>query len=139
MIDWDAQPLGKETDRAIAARVGVTYQAVSLQRKKRGIPAYGLNGINWDEQPLGEMYDRDLAEILGVSTTSVCSQRNQRGIPVMRYPKTMKKRISVIRNTTTKKPFVNVFIHDFPIEVGDTVRVERDHAAGTITLHIVED
>jgi len=38
-VDWDAQPLGKERDVVIAARVGVTSTSVRNARVVRGIPA----------------------------------------------------------------------------------------------------
>ena len=38
-IDWSAQPLGIEPDRAIAARVGVNINSVRSARRVRGISA----------------------------------------------------------------------------------------------------
>lgn len=40
-INWDLQPLGKEPDMDLAARLGVWQSAVSRQRRKRGIPVFG--------------------------------------------------------------------------------------------------
>ena len=37
-IDWDAQPLGVESDTAIAARLGVCVNTVCTARLRRGIP-----------------------------------------------------------------------------------------------------
>lgn len=99
-IDWDAQPLGVETDGEIARRLGVSQVAVNMQRRKRGIPAVmafgstaaalgGLasaqawldrGGVDWDAQPLGQEPDASLARRLGVSPTTVAKQRTNRGI-----------------------------------------------------------
>jgi hypothetical protein len=38
-IDWNAQPLGQESDAVIAALLGCTPQAVAVARRKRGIHA----------------------------------------------------------------------------------------------------
>lgn len=39
-IDWDSQPLGQMSDRALAASLGVSPSCVNAQRAKRGIPVY---------------------------------------------------------------------------------------------------
>lgn len=58
-IDWNKQPLGAESDRAIAKRLRVNSSTVTRERNRRGIPALvrvsgpGLvRGIDWDAQPL---------------------------------------------------------------------------------------
>lgn len=40
-IDWDAQPLGKRSDRALGRELGCSDKVVRRQRVKRGIPAFG--------------------------------------------------------------------------------------------------
>lgn len=40
VTDWDLQPLGEKPDSHIAEDVGVSREAVRLQRSKRGIPRY---------------------------------------------------------------------------------------------------
>lgn len=78
-IDWDAQPLGKESDSEIARRLGVWPSVVWRYRRERGIPPVS-NYIDWDAQPLGEVPDTVLAERLGVSPQAVWSARKVRGI-----------------------------------------------------------
>lgn len=82
-IDWNAQPLGKSSDRALAQALHVTHPTVRRHRKLRGIPAYGVESlvIDWGAQPLGEIPDAELSRRLGVSKFTVMRQRNKRGIP----------------------------------------------------------
>lgn len=85
-IDWDNEPLGEESDRQIAIKLGVTGATVGVERKKRGIPAakksakYKKKGIKWDDQPLGEVPDQELADKLGVQKHTVYGARKRRGI-----------------------------------------------------------
>lgn len=39
-IDWDAQPLGEQSDAAIAGLLGCNPEAVRIQRIKRGIASF---------------------------------------------------------------------------------------------------
>lgn len=80
-IDWNNQPLGELSDRAIADDLGVSYQAVWQARSDRGI-AIHRERIDWDQQAgLGSSPDLVLAERLGVHVSSVCHARLRRGIP----------------------------------------------------------
>lgn len=55
-IDWDAEPLGKETDYAIGKRLGVPTYRVAHQRYKRGIPPF----INGERKPCPPPKRREL-------------------------------------------------------------------------------
>lgn len=83
-IDWDAQPLGMESDTALARRIGVSSTAVARARKARGIQ--GTDGRNWrkpmlfDHPLLGTMADAELAQRLGVNKKTVQAARHRRGI-----------------------------------------------------------
>lgn len=79
-IDWDAQPLGKESDYVIAARLAVGSTTVMYQRKKRGIPPF-TQYVKWENQPLGKEPDTVIAERLGLTVTAVQRARASRGIP----------------------------------------------------------
>jgi hypothetical protein len=86
-IDWDAQPLGVESDRAIAKRLRVSSSTVTRERNRRGIPALvrvsgpGLvRGIDWDAQPLATTPASVLAKRLGVRRASVDEAAKTRGI-----------------------------------------------------------
>ena len=47
-IDWDKQPLGKESDALIALMLDVSVGSVALARRKRDIAAYeDRRGITW--------------------------------------------------------------------------------------------
>jgi transcriptional regulator with XRE-family HTH domain len=83
-IDWNAQPLGRQSDCEIARRLGVSYTAVWLARQERGIPPFVRHPIEWDAQPLGEIPDPELAARLGVTVAFVQEQRSRRGIPSWR-------------------------------------------------------
>ena len=39
-IDWDKQPLGKMSDRALARLLGCSYRSVRYARTSRNIPVY---------------------------------------------------------------------------------------------------
>lgn len=85
-IDWDAQPLGAESDTAIAERIGVCSSVVGGARRRRRIPACRASRrlvrvVDWDAQPLGRVHDRTLARMLGVDRASVRSARLHRHIP----------------------------------------------------------
>lgn len=93
-IDWTAQPLGKMTDAALAAQMGVTISAVAHARRRLGIPGLrvvsdaerlagpGKGEIDWSKQPLGEMPDLELAKRLGTHRARVRLARIRRGIPL---------------------------------------------------------
>ncbi len=64
--------LGTATDRALAARVGVSYGLVRKRRTQLGVPGYGKNGEQrarpWtkrEDRLLGTMPDRELARCPG--------------------------------------------------------------------------
>lgn len=82
-IDWDAQPFGQESDTQIAKRLGVTGQAVSQQRRRRGIanPFDKANDIDWNVQPFGQETDSEIAKRLGVTRQTVGAHRRRLGIP----------------------------------------------------------
>lgn len=84
VVNWDDQPLGVESDRVLARRLGVTRQAVQQARESRCVPPCGIEsvpkGIDWDDQPLGRMLDTEIAAALGVSPAIVGRQRRKRGI-----------------------------------------------------------
>lgn len=85
-IDWDKEPLGKESDYSISKRLGVRNGIVRLERIKRGLPVaesskkYAKRGIDWDAQPLGEIPDQEIADALGVKRNTVYVARKKRGI-----------------------------------------------------------
>jgi len=48
-VDWDYQPLGEVTDISLAAKVGVSREAVRQARGRRGISKYnGFHGAKRD-------------------------------------------------------------------------------------------
>jgi hypothetical protein len=82
-IEWDRQPLGIETDGAIAKRLGVTASAVLGARRRRGIPPAVPQGnprVDWNNELLGIETDYALARRLGVTETAVSKARKRRGI-----------------------------------------------------------
>lgn len=93
-IDWGSQPLGKITDAALAAQLGVTISRVTHARRRYGIPGLrvvkdaerlagpGRGEINWDLQPLGQVSDLELAKALGTHRARVRLARVYRGIPL---------------------------------------------------------
>lgn len=97
-INWAEQPLGKTTDAALAAKLGITTFRVTHARRRLGIPGLrvikdaerlagpgkdpGRCEINWDEQPLGELPDLDIAKLLGTHRSRVRLARIRRGIPL---------------------------------------------------------
>lgn len=91
-IDWDAQPLGVETDAELARRLDCATSTVTEARRRRGIaPAdagkhrISSSGpvalVDWSRQPLGQMTDTALAHQLGVHPTTVRHHRVLRDIP----------------------------------------------------------
>lgn len=83
-IDWDAQPLGKVSDRSLAQQLGVSRKLVAKQREKRCIAPHSAprprKGIDWSVVPLGTKPDRLIARELGVTKNAVIVQRQRRGI-----------------------------------------------------------
>jgi len=79
-INWTEQPLGRQSDTALAERLGLSQSTVSKWRRKLGIPTHTPPMIDWDAQPLGQVVDRVLAEKLGVSKETVRRARVARGI-----------------------------------------------------------
>lgn len=85
--------LGTDTDRAVAAELGITAACVARKRQILAIPPFsGRTGSNprayaWapeDLARLGRMSDRALARELGLSTSTVCTKRQILGIPPWR-------------------------------------------------------
>lgn len=93
-IDWTVLPIGKITDAALAAQIGVTTSAVTHARRRLGIPGLrvvkdaerlagpGKGEIDWSAQPLGELPDLELARRLGTHRARVRLARIRRGIPL---------------------------------------------------------
>lgn len=86
-IDWDSQPIGQMSDRALAKRLRVCLASVQSQRHKRGLPPFvkasgaGVSrGIDWDAQPLATTPAAVLASRLSVSRASVDAAAKVRGI-----------------------------------------------------------
>lgn len=89
-VKWDEQPLGVESDAAIARRIGCRTTTVQHARTLRGIPcAPGptVAFVDWDtwDYLLGWLSDRDIGRRLGCTRQSVSEVRTARGIPP-RYP-----------------------------------------------------
>ena len=82
-IVWDAQPLGRVSDKELAKRLGVSANAVCGARQRRGIPGKGRqNAIDWTKQPdLGKVPDSVLAVRLGIPRIIVASARQYHRIP----------------------------------------------------------
>jgi len=79
-IDWDAEPLGVESDTDIARRLGCCRSAVSAARARRGIPR-ATRPHDWDAEPLGVESDAEIARRTGMSEPAVARARRLRGIP----------------------------------------------------------
>jgi hypothetical protein len=81
-INWDAQPLGRMTDGALAKRLGVARATVYGARTFRGIkpavapPAHRF----WGKRRLGRVPDRVIAKQYGVTVQTVARARWRRGI-----------------------------------------------------------
>lgn len=80
VIEWSEQPLGKEDDAVIAARLGVKSSLVRSARLGRRIPSVRPRGkkvgVDWKSVD----FDRDPEELaisLGVSTVTVLAQRER--------------------------------------------------------------
>lgn len=90
-IDWDNEPLGKESDYALGKKLGVKPANVRYQRVKRGLesacPGTAKRGIDWDNQPLGRMADAAIAYKLDVTVSSVKGARQRRGIAPWNTPR----------------------------------------------------
>lgn len=82
-INWAMQPLGRETDQAIADRIGTSANIVYRARRRLGIPSYTASRrtVDWDLQPLGFFMDKEIAVRLGVTPEIVRRERLRRGIP----------------------------------------------------------
>lgn len=83
-IDWDAQPLGKLADMALARQLGCSHTLVWLERRKRKIPAFGTFPIDWTVQPLGQVPDVELAARLRTTVAAVRCARYRRDLPTYR-------------------------------------------------------
>lgn len=85
-INWDKQPLGKKTDKAIADKLGCSIQAVCKARNDRAIPSFREQGgtrdqgIPWGKLPLGEVPNWLIARWVGVSRQTVYGAIRLRGL-----------------------------------------------------------
>lgn len=76
--DWTCEPLGVETDAAIARRIGCPTVTVLQARKRRGIPPAHPRGRTWttiEDARLGVMPDAELAEFMGIDVRTVARRR----------------------------------------------------------------
>lgn len=85
-LESDAADLGKLTDKALAARIGISMQTVRRERIRRGIQAFKPHPevIPWCEEDLallGTMTDEALARRTGRQTTAVQQKRLSLNIP----------------------------------------------------------
>lgn len=80
---WDKH-LGKTTDHELASKIGCSQAAVSLRRKKLGVPPNGerSNAIQWEswDSILGTMEDKYVAKKIGCSLASIVNRRKKLGI-----------------------------------------------------------
>lgn len=80
---WDSR-LGETTDHELAAKIGCSQAAVSLRRKKLGVPANGerANAIDWTQwdQFLGTMEDKYVSKKASCSLASIVNRRKKLGI-----------------------------------------------------------
>jgi hypothetical protein len=72
--------LGKDTDKAVAQKLGVTPTTVFLQRSKRGIPPYGRRSRmpNWGQTELSLLQtysDKEIAKLTGRSVPEIAAKR----------------------------------------------------------------
>jgi hypothetical protein len=86
---------GRDSDRAIARRLGRTVTAVRTRRRQLGIRSSAWREIKWvpaQEKLLGTMPDRKVARRLGRSATVVHARRTALGIrPFNPSPKTTRR------------------------------------------------
>lgn len=85
-IDWDRQPLGVESDNAIARRLGCTPQAASYARRKRGIAAVSSRCQPCDPSVFaaeldGSSHDHEIAARHGLKAPQVSYARRKLGLP----------------------------------------------------------
>lgn len=92
-IDWDREPLGQMTDRALATLLGCSPKTVQRHRAARGIPRHlkpaaappprpprARKMSHWDNVPLGQESCATIARRLGVSRQAVHAACRRRGI-----------------------------------------------------------
>jgi RNA polymerase subunit RPABC4/transcription elongation factor Spt4 len=80
IVDWASQPLGIDTDYAIAKRLHVSQPTVTLARQRRGIPPVCPPSPRRVIPFLGKMPDDVLARELGLSLACVQRHRRKAGI-----------------------------------------------------------
>ena len=82
-IDWEAQPLGKIKDEAIALDLGCCAKSVRAARIRLGIPSYATSRtatIDAASDLLGTISDVAIARQLGVETRTVRARREKMGV-----------------------------------------------------------
>ena len=88
-IDWSSQPLGQDTDCAIARDLGCSPTTVQGARRLRGIPVYKRSTVDKAglAHLLGVETDLALARRVGVREGAVRAVRKARGIPSASAPR----------------------------------------------------
>lgn len=82
MIDWDNAGLGTKPDYVLTEELGVHFNRVGKERRKRGIPIFNdPNAIDWSGIPLGTKPDTALAKDLGVTRERIKYARKRLGVP----------------------------------------------------------
>lgn len=108
-IDWDALPLGQESDRAIGKRLGISYATVGIKRRERGIASFRsrtTNNIDWEQvEDLGTSPASVIAERLGVDASAVYHHRKRLGVcnPAVNKEERYRRSAQTIRETYTKQ------------------------------------
>lgn len=77
-IDWDTVGLGMRPDQEIVRELGIHFNRVGKERRKRNIPMYG--SIDWSEVSLGQKPDTAIAKELGMTRERVKEARKKLGI-----------------------------------------------------------
>jgi hypothetical protein len=84
IINLEAYPVGKITDKEIAIQAGCSPAIVFLYRRKHNIPSQGHRGrpsLNLENYPVGKITDKEAAALVGCSAALIGRYRKKYGIP----------------------------------------------------------
>lgn len=135
VIDWSSVGLGRESDSAIAKRLGLDNSTVGRARRERGIATYDPARALRNDPELGKVPDSVLATRHRVCMSTVCCARKKLGIPASRYSEIQSGRGDpVARKLRARNTKLQAVMKDPDLgKVLDRVLVER-HAVSDGTV-----
>lgn len=127
IINLESYPVGKVTDKEVAAQAGCSPATVFLYRRKHNIPSQGHRGrppLNLENYPVGKITDKEVAALVGCSVPVVGLYRKKHNIPRC---ETAYEKIASQENLKKKKQIASLRNKGLTLQkIGDNFGITRE-------------